>query len=181
MTPNLFIILPLRAGLCLIPGPDQMRCCVRKAQIIATFLIRDVATNQRVSCKCRFHISCFTQKPPRSNISVTFVSLPPPLPMPLQEGEVDCWPLVCPVMMCEYTAVAEGECCPRCVTDPCLADNLSYDIRQTCQDPAGMARLSGDTWRMPNSPCTTCKCKVSQNKTTITIKLSSTVRQPCRV
>uniref|UniRef100_A0A3Q2VBE6 Neural EGFL like 1 n=1 Tax=Haplochromis burtoni TaxID=8153 RepID=A0A3Q2VBE6_HAPBU len=75
------------------------------------------------------------------------------------EGEVDCWPLVCPTLMCEYTAVAEGECCPRCVTDPCLADNLSYDIRQTCKDPAGIARLSGDTWHMPKSPCTTCKCK----------------------
>uniref|UniRef100_A0AAQ5YNU9 Neural EGFL like 1 n=1 Tax=Amphiprion ocellaris TaxID=80972 RepID=A0AAQ5YNU9_AMPOC len=82
------------------------------------------------------------------------------------EGEVDCWPLVCPVLMCEYTAVAEGECCPRCVTDPCLADNLLYDIRQTCKDPAGVARLSGDTWHMPKSPCTTCKCKLfccSQN------------------
>uniref|UniRef100_A0A667WH59 Neural EGFL like 1 n=1 Tax=Myripristis murdjan TaxID=586833 RepID=A0A667WH59_9TELE len=78
------------------------------------------------------------------------------------EGEVDCWPLVCPVLMCEYTAVAEGECCPRCVSDPCLADNLSYDIRQTCQDPEGITRISGDTWHMPNSPCTTCKCKVGQ-------------------
>lgn len=75
---------------------------------------------------------------------------------------MDCWPLVCPVLMCEYTAVAEGECCPRCVTDPCMADKLSYDIRQTCEDPTGIARLSGDTWHMPNSPCTTCKCKVSQ-------------------
>uniref|UniRef100_A0A8C2W9W8 Neural EGFL like 1 n=1 Tax=Cyclopterus lumpus TaxID=8103 RepID=A0A8C2W9W8_CYCLU len=75
------------------------------------------------------------------------------------EGEVDCWPLVCPALTCEYTAVAEGECCPRCVADPCLADNLSYDIRQTCQDPAGAVRLSGDTWRMSNSPCTTCECK----------------------
>uniref|UniRef100_A0A3B3X2L9 Neural EGFL like 1 n=1 Tax=Poecilia mexicana TaxID=48701 RepID=A0A3B3X2L9_9TELE len=75
------------------------------------------------------------------------------------EGEVDCWPLVCPVLLCEYTAVAEGECCPRCVTDPCLADNLSYDIRQTCTDPTGVTRLSGDTWHMPKSPCTTCKCK----------------------
>uniref|UniRef100_A0A671VFU5 Neural EGFL like 1 n=1 Tax=Sparus aurata TaxID=8175 RepID=A0A671VFU5_SPAAU len=82
------------------------------------------------------------------------------------EGEVDCWPLVCPVLMCEYTAVAEGECCPRCVTDPCLADNLSYDIRQTCQDPAGIVRLSGDTWHMPNSPCTTCQCKVGQSSNT---------------
>ncbi|MEQ2164081.1 Protein kinase C-binding protein nell1 [Goodea atripinnis] len=78
------------------------------------------------------------------------------------EGEVDCWPLVCPVLLCEYTAVAEGECCPRCVTDPCLADNLSYDIRQACTDPTGVTRLSGDTWHMPQSPCTTCKCKVGQ-------------------
>lgn len=76
---------------------------------------------------------------------------------------MDCWPLVCPVLLCEYTAVAEGECCPRCVADPCLADNLSYDIRQTCQDPAGVVRLSGDKWHMPNSPCTTCKCKVGQS------------------
>uniref|UniRef100_A0A672GEV1 Neural EGFL like 1 n=1 Tax=Salarias fasciatus TaxID=181472 RepID=A0A672GEV1_SALFA len=78
------------------------------------------------------------------------------------EGDIDCWPLGCPVLMCEYTAVAEGECCPRCVTDPCQAENLSYDIRQTCKDPAGIARLSGDTWHMPKSPCTTCKCKVGQ-------------------
>lgn len=146
--------------LCLKRGPALL-LCVWKADIIATFLIRDVATNQHVSFNCRFQISWFTQKLPRSNISVTF--LPLPLTVSLQEGEVDCWPLICPVMMCEYTAVAEGECCPRCVTDPCLADNLSYDIRQTCQDPAGVARLSGDTWHMPNSPCTTCKCKVGQS------------------
>lgn len=100
----------------------------------------------------------------RSFVSTFFFFFFLPLSVSLQEGEVDCWPLVCPVLMCEYTAVAEGECCPRCVTDPCLADNLSYDIRQTCQDPAGVVRLSGDTWHMPNSPCTTCKCKVGQSK-----------------
>uniref|UniRef100_A0A8D3CRU2 Neural EGFL like 1 n=1 Tax=Scophthalmus maximus TaxID=52904 RepID=A0A8D3CRU2_SCOMX len=82
------------------------------------------------------------------------------------EGEADCWPLLCPALMCEYTAVAEGECCPRCVTSPCLADSLSYDIRQTCQDPAGVARLSGDTWHMPNSPCTACTCKVGRRQRT---------------
>ncbi|KAL2089067.1 hypothetical protein ACEWY4_015966 [Coilia grayii] len=75
------------------------------------------------------------------------------------EGEVDCWPLACPPLPCEYTAVSEGECCPRCVTDPCLADNVPYDIRQTCQDPAGITRLSGAVWRSPNTPCTVCKCK----------------------
>jgi len=76
---------------------------------------------------------------------------------------VDCWPLVCPALACEYTAVAEGECCPRCVADPCLADDLSYDIRQTCQDPAGAVRLGGDTWHMANSPCATCECKVGSS------------------
>ncbi|KAK6291183.1 hypothetical protein J4Q44_G00384160 [Coregonus suidteri] len=75
------------------------------------------------------------------------------------EGEVECWPLACPVLACKYSALAEGECCPHCVTDPCLADNIAYDIRQTCQDPTGITRLSSATWPMPGSPCTTCKCK----------------------
>uniref|UniRef100_A0AAY4C4G4 Neural EGFL like 1 n=1 Tax=Denticeps clupeoides TaxID=299321 RepID=A0AAY4C4G4_9TELE len=75
------------------------------------------------------------------------------------EGEVDCWPLACPILSCDYTAVSEGECCPRCVGDPCLADNVAYDIRQTCQDPAGITRLSGAVWNMPSTPCTSCKCK----------------------
>ncbi|XP_013981708.1 protein kinase C-binding protein NELL1 [Salmo salar] len=75
------------------------------------------------------------------------------------EGEVDCWPLACPVLACKYSALAEGECCPSCVTDPCLADNIAYDIMQTCQDPAGITRLSSAKWPMPGSPCTTCKCK----------------------
>nr|XP_023663073.1 protein kinase C-binding protein NELL1 isoform X1 [Paramormyrops kingsleyae] len=74
-------------------------------------------------------------------------------------GEVDCWPLACPTLSCEYTAVSEDECCPRCVTDPCLADNISYDIRKTCVDSAGITRLSGSVWDVPGSPCTTCICK----------------------
>uniref|UniRef100_A0A8C5N0N8 Neural EGFL like 1 n=1 Tax=Leptobrachium leishanense TaxID=445787 RepID=A0A8C5N0N8_9ANUR len=76
-----------------------------------------------------------------------------------KEGEVDCWPLTCPARSCEYTAIAEGECCPRCVEDPCLADNITYDIRKTCQDSHGITRLSGAVWTMVGSPCTTCKCK----------------------
>ncbi|KAM4617488.1 protein kinase C-binding protein NELL1 isoform 3-T3 [Discoglossus pictus] len=75
------------------------------------------------------------------------------------EGEVDCWPLSCPTLTCEYTAMSEGECCPRCVDDPCLADNITYDIRRTCQDTHGITRLSGSVWTMVGSPCTTCKCK----------------------
>ncbi|ELW67375.1 Protein kinase C-binding protein NELL1 [Tupaia chinensis] len=77
-----------------------------------------------------------------------------------QEGEVDCWPLTCPSLGCEYTAILEGECCPRCVSDPCLADNITYDIRKSCLDSSGVSRLSGSVWTMAGSPCTTCKCKV---------------------
>ncbi|KAL6468521.1 hypothetical protein MHYP_G00220450 [Metynnis hypsauchen] len=75
------------------------------------------------------------------------------------EGEVDCWPLSCPVLPCEYTAVLDGECCPRCVSDPCLADNFAFDIRQTCRDPMGITWLSGAVWTTPTAPCTTCTCK----------------------
>ncbi|XP_068050284.1 protein kinase C-binding protein NELL1 isoform X5 [Anomalospiza imberbis] len=75
------------------------------------------------------------------------------------EGEVDCWPLQCPALNCEYTAISEGECCPHCVSDPCLADSITYDIRKTCPDDFGITRLSGAVWTMVGSPCTTCKCK----------------------
>ncbi|XP_038664278.1 protein kinase C-binding protein NELL1-like isoform X3 [Scyliorhinus canicula] len=75
------------------------------------------------------------------------------------QGEVDCWPLTCPVLSCEYTTIPEGQCCPHCVSDPCLADNLVYDIRQTCMDNRGISRLSGSIWTMDRTQCTTCKCK----------------------
>ncbi|KAH0517243.1 Protein kinase C-binding protein NELL1 [Microtus ochrogaster] len=75
------------------------------------------------------------------------------------EGEADCWPLACPSLSCEYTAIFEGECCPRCVSDPCLADNIVYDIQKTCLDSSGVSRLNGAVWTMAGSPCTSCKCK----------------------
>ncbi|XP_034273146.1 protein kinase C-binding protein NELL1 isoform X2 [Pantherophis guttatus] len=75
------------------------------------------------------------------------------------EGEVDCWPLACPALNCDYTTMSEGECCPHCVSDPCLADNGIYDIQKTCLDDYGITRLSGSVWTMLGSPCTTCKCK----------------------
>ncbi|XP_041447232.1 neural EGFL like 1 S homeolog isoform X2 [Xenopus laevis] len=75
------------------------------------------------------------------------------------EGEVDCWPLACPVLTCDYTTISEGECCPHCVDDPCIAYSDPYDISKTCQDPQGITRLGGSVWTMVGSPCTTCKCK----------------------
>ncbi|KAF4796635.1 hypothetical protein TURU_082423 [Turdus rufiventris] len=85
------------------------------------------------------------------------------------EGEVDCWPLQCPTLNCEYTAISEGECCPHCVSDPCLADNITYDIRKTCPDGYGITRLSGAVWTMVGSPCTTCKCKAQNRKTLLNV------------
>ncbi|XP_055505149.1 protein kinase C-binding protein NELL1-like [Leucoraja erinacea] len=75
------------------------------------------------------------------------------------QGEVDCWPVSCPALHCEYTTMADGECCPHCVSDPCLADSAVYDIRQTCTDNHGIARLGGSIWTSAGSPCTTCTCK----------------------
>ncbi|CAL8404826.1 unnamed protein product [Boreogadus saida] len=80
------------------------------------------------------------------------------------EGEVEVRAsrLVPRSLTCAVTAAVggRGECCPRCVSDPCQAERLPYDdVRRTCRDPAGAARLSGASWRVPSSPCTTCKCK----------------------
>ncbi|XP_069078037.1 protein kinase C-binding protein NELL1 isoform X2 [Pleurodeles waltl] len=75
------------------------------------------------------------------------------------EGEVDCWPFTCPNLNCNLTTINDGECCPRCVSDPCLVDNIAFDIRKNCLDNQGITRLSGSLWTMAGSPCTTCKCK----------------------
>ncbi|KAK3533142.1 hypothetical protein QTP70_010179 [Hemibagrus guttatus] len=75
------------------------------------------------------------------------------------EGEVECVSLSCPVLLCNHSSVLEGECCPRCISDPCIDDAVTSDPRQTCRDPAGATRLSGATWSDPTAPCTTCTCK----------------------
>ncbi|XP_062869522.1 protein kinase C-binding protein NELL1-like [Trichomycterus rosablanca] len=74
-------------------------------------------------------------------------------------GEVRCVPLSCPVLLCNHSTILEGECCPRCVSDPCTADTGTSDLRLVCHDPAGVTRLSGSVWSDPGAPCTTCTCK----------------------
>ncbi|KAL0963113.1 hypothetical protein UPYG_G00349860 [Umbra pygmaea] len=75
-------------------------------------------------------------------------------------AEVDCWPLACPPMAdCEFTQVPEGECCPRCVVDPCLADTIRNDITKMCVDESGLTRLSGAAWTKHGTECTLCQCK----------------------
>ncbi|XP_048883930.1 protein kinase C-binding protein NELL2-like isoform X2 [Brienomyrus brachyistius] len=75
------------------------------------------------------------------------------------QGEVDCWPLSCPPVDCEFTVVPEGECCPRCVADPCQADTIRNDITRTCTDEHGLVRFSGSSWIKRGTECTLCQCK----------------------
>lgn len=75
------------------------------------------------------------------------------------QGQVDCWPLSCPPVDCEFTVVPEGECCARCVADPCQADTIRNDITKTCTDEHGIARLSGSSWVKHGTECTLCQCK----------------------
>lgn len=77
-----------------------------------------------------------------------------------QQGQVDCWPLPCPPVDCEFTTVPEGECCPRCVTDPCQADTIRNDITKTCTDEHSISRFSGSSWIKHGTECTLCQCKV---------------------
>ncbi|XP_058841730.1 protein kinase C-binding protein NELL2-like isoform X2 [Acipenser ruthenus] len=75
------------------------------------------------------------------------------------QGEVDCWPLSCPKIECEFTVIPEGECCPRCVSDPCQADAVRNDITKTCTDEHNMVRFTGSSWIKHGTECTLCHCK----------------------
>ncbi|XP_039616816.1 protein kinase C-binding protein NELL2 isoform X2 [Polypterus senegalus] len=75
------------------------------------------------------------------------------------QGEVDCWPLPCPDSECEFTVIPDGECCPRCVSDPCQADTVRNDITKTCTDEHNMVRFTGSSWIKHGTECTLCQCK----------------------
>uniref|UniRef100_A0A673ZXY5 Neural EGFL like 2 n=1 Tax=Salmo trutta TaxID=8032 RepID=A0A673ZXY5_SALTR len=77
------------------------------------------------------------------------------------QGQVDCWPLSCPPVDCEFTVVPEGECCARCIIDPCQADTIRNDITKTCTDEHGIQRFSGSSWVKHGTECTLCQCKVT--------------------
>ena len=79
---------------------------------------------------------------------------------PSQQGEVDCWPLACPEIECEFSVLPENECCPRCVTDPCQADTIRNDITKTCLDEMNVVRFTGSSWIKHGTECTLCQCKV---------------------
>ncbi|XP_068789954.1 protein kinase C-binding protein NELL2 isoform X3 [Struthio camelus] len=75
------------------------------------------------------------------------------------QGEVDCWPLSCPEVDCEFSVLPENECCPRCVTDPCQADTIRNDITKTCLDETNVIRFTGSSWIKHGTECTLCQCK----------------------
>ncbi|KAB0362546.1 hypothetical protein FD754_006702, partial [Muntiacus muntjak] len=75
------------------------------------------------------------------------------------QGEVDCWPLPCPEVECEFSVLPENECCPRCVTDPCQADTIRNDITKTCLDEMNVVRFTGSSWIKHGTECTLCHCK----------------------
>uniref|UniRef100_A0A8C5MYA4 Neural EGFL like 2 n=1 Tax=Leptobrachium leishanense TaxID=445787 RepID=A0A8C5MYA4_9ANUR len=75
------------------------------------------------------------------------------------QGEVDCWPLSCPDVECEFSVVPESECCPRCINDPCQADIIRNDITKTCVDETNVVRFTGSSWIKHGTECTLCQCK----------------------
>lgn len=93
----------------------------------------------------------------------------------LQHGEVDCWPMPCaPLTDCEFVAVPDGECCPRCISDPCQADTLFNDVTKTCVDEHGATRLSGSTWNKHATECSICQCKVRHTQLHTALQLFTT-------
>uniref|UniRef100_UPI00358EF467 protein kinase C-binding protein NELL1 n=1 Tax=Myxine glutinosa TaxID=7769 RepID=UPI00358EF467 len=74
-------------------------------------------------------------------------------------GRVECQPLACPVLRCPFRVLAEGECCPRCVAEPCHAQPASTNQARMCHDGQGVGHLPGAFWRLDNEPCTLCHCQ----------------------
>ncbi|CAH0560230.1 unnamed protein product [Brassicogethes aeneus] len=71
-------------------------------------------------------------------------------------GEVDCWDMRCPPLLCDNPVTSSGDCCPHC-GDPCPMGNVSG----TGQQCVYMGRMyeSGAQFADPNDTCVTCNCK----------------------
>ncbi|XP_036865489.2 protein kinase C-binding protein NELL2 isoform X1 [Manis javanica] len=75
------------------------------------------------------------------------------------QGEADCGPLPCPEAECEFSVLPDGQCCRRCVADPCQADAIRNDITKTCLDEMNVVRFTGASWIKHGTECTLCQCK----------------------
>ena len=91
----------------------------------------------------------------------------------LQDGESDCWPMMCPPIFCSHPIILSGSCCPTCVnllSGDCLNGNQSATLTNTSCLNFGRVYRNGDSWPLvengenPQSfrqgGCTSCKCKV---------------------
>ncbi|XP_021913977.1 protein kinase C-binding protein NELL1-like isoform X3 [Zootermopsis nevadensis] len=79
-------------------------------------------------------------------------------------GEIDCWAMECPPLMCSNPILNPGDCCPLCQDDPC-----DFDSGNSSLNPAGGGKPctylghlyeSGSQWKDPYDKCTACNCKV---------------------
>ncbi|KAK3593192.1 hypothetical protein CHS0354_002714 [Potamilus streckersoni] len=81
-------------------------------------------------------------------------------------GEIDCWPLECPVRHCTNYIQEAGDCCPRCMDDnPCLNQHLEVggaDLSTFTCMYKGQRFRHGDSWILDTDPCTRCDCKVKK-------------------
>ncbi|XP_059141488.1 protein kinase C-binding protein NELL1-like [Physella acuta] len=79
-------------------------------------------------------------------------------------GEVTCWPLVCPKQSCENPIRQAGDCCPVCADhNPCAVWNMEtggQDLSQLTCMYLGTKYSHGEQWSLKEDTCTTCLCKV---------------------
>ncbi|XP_046995713.1 protein kinase C-binding protein NELL1-like [Schistocerca americana] len=75
-------------------------------------------------------------------------------------GEIDCWPMECPPLLCSEPILAPGDCCPRCEDDPCPLDRGDNGSSGQPCTYAGHLFESGTQWQNPHDKCSTCNCKV---------------------
>ena len=75
-----------------------------------------------------------------------------------QNGEPDCWPQECPPVYCANSHIPPGDCCPRCLDDPCGPDR-GNSIQRDSESVLGCHHNSNNYTIQPEW-CTTCECKV---------------------
>ncbi|GAB6022819.1 NEL-like 2 (chicken) [Chamberlinius hualienensis] len=82
-------------------------------------------------------------------------------------GEIDCWPVECPVPNCDNPTIKEGDCCPRCEDDPCTIPPTNTSISSTAVSNLsqrgctyqGRTYQHGDNWATSQDLCTICRCQ----------------------
>ncbi|XP_050303564.1 protein kinase C-binding protein NELL1-like isoform X2 [Anthonomus grandis grandis] len=73
-------------------------------------------------------------------------------------GEIDCWELKCPPLICSNPIHSPGDCCPHCGDLCSLGGNYSLGLGRNCTFK-DVLYPSGSDFLDPQDPCTTCKCK----------------------